>query len=915
MILQRKVDWSARLRVAIVPLLFIGFSGLAFGNVKASTLSWTSGVEPIVTKTETRPGIWSPDCSFSYQKIANEVNPTLVCLIEGDGVRVNSLPPQVVSIGSDTNLYRIENVTGISLLAHTKSTMSMDGAGVLSIERDLRHSLVKKTNPSTHNVTYRYEHNPDFIFRNADGNWWVENYAHSSNGLWAVVQVRNVGLFRINTQTFEVKRFSQQTVPVNQPAYLGISDDGKLVMMGGSNVPFQLFEIPDACGDFFDDTSANVTSETPVRAPCPERSMDYLPKDPSGAGLYMYQFSKDGSEISYLKTPSPYGGATGGLPADVDTWVTIGLPGYEKKQIDYLALGDSFSSGEGDAEWVLGLMRTNHYLSGTNVIGDTSKGILEERCHVSNRSYPFLLGASMHISYDRMKSVACSGAWAGRDYLQSDDYVGQNNRLKNLNDVVRLQLIGEGINDFIPGRVQQLEFVEKYKPAAVTLTAGGNDAGFVKVISDCAAGGTCDHAGTATGRKRIGAGIQQQYTKLVQLYKSLSAASPQTKTYAMGYPQFFSDSEGPCALNVRLDKSERIMVREAVAYMNNIIEAAAKTAGIKYIDVEDSFGEHTLCGDGEAYVTGLARSGNLSLDIPANFGSESFHPNALGHQAMADRVSSQLGQGKTFLTYNNCTNPVRVMCPNSSIAEPALPAYFADAMAQDSVDYKPGVIVDREYIQKDTADDFNVTLTGLEPGATAQVQAFSDPMDLGSYTADNEGTLAAHIAIPSTLPAGMHTLQVSSKTYSGESVTYWQIIEVRGAPGDIDEDGVPDATDGCYTLNSGVDNNEDGVNDKCDASGSEQLQKVVSTTADDRFADAHIQNQSKVSNSGFGSLSGDTDAMSSDPPVKAGPFCFAANAVSANNWQSPIVVGIITIVCISVSIGGYVLRKKLEKDK
>ena len=42
------------------------------------------------------------------------------------------------------------------------------------------------------------------------------------------------------------------------------------------------------------------------------------------------------------------------------------------------------------------------------------------------------------------------------------------------------------LNEMIPGRVKQIEFVKKYQPKVITLTAGGNDAGFGAKLTLCA---------------------------------------------------------------------------------------------------------------------------------------------------------------------------------------------------------------------------------------------------------------------------------------------------------------------------------------------------------------------------------------------------------------------------------------------
>lgn len=49
----------------------------------------------------------------------------------------------------------------------------------------------------------------------------------------------------------------------------------------------------------------------------------------------------------------------------------------------------------------------------------------EEKCHISRRSYPYLLAQKMHLSGNRFKSVACSGATTKDIIANKDDYEGQ----------------------------------------------------------------------------------------------------------------------------------------------------------------------------------------------------------------------------------------------------------------------------------------------------------------------------------------------------------------------------------------------------------------------------------------------------------------------------------------------------------
>lgn len=59
-------------------------------------------------------------------------------------------------------------------------------------------------------------------------------------------------------------------------------------------------------------------------------------------------------------------------------------------------------------------------------------------------------------------------------------------------------------------------------------------------------------------------------------------------------------------------------------------------------------------------------------------------------------------------------------------------------------------------------DSVPVTVSGLEAGQTISATLFSDPIDLGLFTADGEGVALFTLAIPADLTPGIHTLQIAS---------------------------------------------------------------------------------------------------------------------------------------------------------
>lgn len=117
--------------------------------------------------------------------------------------------------------------------------------------------------------------------------------------------------------------------------------------------------------------------------------------------------------------------------------LTLSLLPIDDGRLDYLALGDSFSSGEGDLG-IDKLTKKNYYRMHTDddghsvVDGYRVKLRPAEKCHISTRSYPYKLATGMELGAHwngdggDWGSVACSGAlMSDIDGSASDEYAGQ----------------------------------------------------------------------------------------------------------------------------------------------------------------------------------------------------------------------------------------------------------------------------------------------------------------------------------------------------------------------------------------------------------------------------------------------------------------------------------------------------------
>ena len=234
----------------------------------------------------------------------------------------------------------------------------------------------------------------------------------------------------------------------------------------------------------------------------------------------------------------------------------------------YVALGDSYSSGVG----------TRTYLDdGTS-------------CQRSVYAFPSLIAAARGYA---LNFRACSGA--------------------KVSDVTNTQLgaLGAGTG-------------------YVTISVGGNDAGFTSVITTCAEPAWLSDCKGAVNKA-------QGYIKntlpgsLATLYSSIRAKAPNATVVVVGYPRLFNGED--CNALTWFSPSDESLLNATADLLNSKLAAAAAARGFAFANPTSAFIGHAVCGDPE-WLNGLS-----------NPISESYHPNRIGHasglhaagQLVADR--------------------------------------------------------------------------------------------------------------------------------------------------------------------------------------------------------------------------------------------------------------------------------------
>lgn len=600
---------------------------------------------------------------------------------------------------------------------------------------------------------------------------------YSSDGTWLVTYADGLGLLRINTLTHETLLFDTQKINFDlgfvPSLELSISDDGSTVIRSGiGNFPqtTKIFDLSECQGTPFINGANNTIPG--CRSRLVQDNLATL--HPGYVGMANMRFTSDSKSVRGVAAIRNSSGVQEFYSA------TYSVAGHVIPKVSYLALGDSFSSGEGALD-------VSDYELGT----DES----ENKCHLSKKSYPYLVAGTLGIGNDDFHSVACSGS----KYEHYSDTVQHGSIPNNAFSI-----------EWLPGSDEQRDFLVEAAPDVVTISMIGNDIGFTNKIVRCLMPDSCFHF--KEDRESIVKGIDGWYGTLVGLYTDIKdKSSPDVKVYVLGYPQIFSVT-GDCRFSVNLDVEEREMAKGLVGYLNAVIRAAAETAGVQYIDVEHTFTGHQLCGTGSEAVNGLSSGNDKALVI----GNESFHPNDRGHQLFAEQL---------LLQSENFTKPMPV--PQYK----GVPGIGSEAYNNFIGNAPSGGILRRAaYIGWDNATAIirggTYTLTYddqiLQHYSPYQVFLYSEPTYVGTVTTDANGAINESITIPSGISPGFHTLHIFAQNVAGEDVDLYQTIYVAASEDDFDGDGVLNENEECLAVEpAGVDEDRDGVDDACDPEISE----------------------------------------------------------------------------------------------
>lgn len=654
-------------------------------------------------------------------------------------------------------------------------------------------------------------------------------FATSRNGEYAVGAIASRGLVRIHLPSGELTAISNSTFNNGVGLFMTISNNGRYVAStkAGSG-KLMVYDLLDCSQKYTRGQWAR--SDVLNGSGCtskdlyPELRTQY-PKITNASGVY---FGNSIGELElFIFQPNTQG-------QQVSQFVRLNALGYVSSVRGYLAMGDSFASGEGD------LGGDIWYESGTDEQG--SKETFDQRnlCHLSRRSYPYLLAVQTGFlltnavspsGESNFHSVACSGAKAhnivGSGFGEKQS-AGSAKDFEMTDNQYRFDR-SLGFRGWLPGYMKQksylneriLDDIEKssINPEIITISIGGNDAGFGKKLLACAGFGTCEIAEDPQRRAEVAVEIGLLKPKLEGVYKSVRANAPESKIYVVGYPQFIQKEGGFCRLNTPFNDEERQFITEAVTYMNDVIESATIGAGVTYVDVENIFAGTELCSqpnDGIYSVNGITLGNDIDIAGFCSWrdgciGAESFHPNQYGHIKFAERIAQFTNE---FSLNNNEPAPTIIPKPQD---------YFGVFATDELEKYNNNQIISPNPKTTDLILDMvspsspKLELEGLFPGSTVRFEVHSDPIILGEATVDAGGVAQFSGQLPNSLPEGYHELFAYGFDALGNPVVYYEPILIGTDGEDFDGDGVNDEVDSCpVVVNSGLDVDEDGIDDACD---------------------------------------------------------------------------------------------------
>jgi hypothetical protein len=548
---------------------------------------------------------------------------------------------------------------------------------------------------------------------------------------------------------------------------------------------------------------------------------------PAPESLWWSQVTEDGTYDTYLDS-SPTGlpetstgsGIRGRHVFEIKNPVVVDTPGTWTSLLDgdnfiwvghwtgdrqYVALGDSYQSGEGAGD----------YLAGTN---DRQNNMCHRSANAFSARLDKLIPSSQGVVFDFW---SCSGAII--DDLRQETSTSGRDGSPPWNDPDKDSAyfrVGEPVSQSSLDRLGPETW-------AVTLGIGGNDVGFVKTLEACV-GGTraCTDHDVGTTQAIIDQGLRYDI-----LLDDIELRAPNATVFFVGYPRFFiSEADANSALqevggsaafeewfaeytwaaarvhngsatpgDLRMDayyalidgcanmtRSEQLWINDKIEQLNTEIQRAALRNGAIYIDIFSVGEGREICRSADTsewFMNGLNDRSLFIWDwlppFQTPFDPQSFHPNSLGHELIAEEFTRQLaeptlsqepfilrGETKTYFLDVGGSAALRISTVwggsdvNLTITSPSGILYSADYLPEGSV-YRGGPRFDYFEIPNPEVGQWKVEARGTDllPGGesfkfASELEPLPNALPVGSIALVQTGNTIEVTATGASDPDG-----------------------------------------------------------------------------------------------------------------------------------------------------------------
>jgi lysophospholipase L1-like esterase len=232
-------------------------------------------------------------------------------------------------------------------------------------------------------------------------------------------------------------------------------------------------------------------------------------------------------------------------------------------------------------------------------------------CLRSTRNYPSVVAERLDVA--EFRDVSCSGA--------------------TTENITGPQSVALGEN---PPQLDGLSSDTEL----VTISIGGNDIGFIDIVTECAqrsplqpAGSACKDHYTAGGSDELAQRIDEAAPQVAAVLAAIDERSPDARVLLVGYPAILPD-EGPgCFPVVPYSPGDVAYLRGVEKALNAMLADQAAAAGVEFVDTYTPSIGHDVCQlPGTKWIEGLVPT------APA----APVHPNALGMAGMGAVVADVL---------------------------------------------------------------------------------------------------------------------------------------------------------------------------------------------------------------------------------------------------------------------------------